>query len=103
MAVKKKAVAPKKRKEPKTRTERTKIGAALRRIFMYSRERYQAKKRANGKCEQCGAEEPLNCHHIDPIGESWDDIIDLIMNRILCPPEKLICLCKACHNKAHGK
>lgn len=101
MAVKK--AATKKKKEPKTRTDRGKIVAAIRRIFMYSRERYQALKRAKGKCEECGAEGPLNCHHIDPIGESWDDIINLIMERVLCPPDKLVCLCKECHAKVHGK
>jgi hypothetical protein len=88
------------------------VKAQLRRIWGWSPERKAAKKRAQvGKdirgneyfrCERCD-EQPLSRKQVDvdhlveveSLGEfdGWDALI----NRLFCPSEGLMILCKTCH------
>lgn len=88
------------------RTPRTAIRAAVRRLFLRSRERGAALKRDGYKCQKCGIkktktkekEVKVEVHHIHGIG-NWDLIIDAIEREILCDPVHLQTLCKECHQK----
>ena len=84
----------KKRKKPVTPPSR--IRSVLRRaIWLYSRERAEALKRDGRKCRACGSKENLECHHLD--GSGIDQIIELIYKTLLCHPDRLVTLCRACH------
>ena len=90
----------------KPNTPRSKIRAALRQLWMRSRERAAALKATGYCCKDCGIkksvakgkEVSLNVHHDPPI--NWDGIIDIIQERILDVPQYP--LCKECHKKHHG-
>jgi 5-methylcytosine-specific restriction endonuclease McrA len=89
------------------------VKAQLRRIWGWAPERKEAKKRASiGKdgrgnelfrCERCN-EQPLTRKQVevdhlveaDNVGEwdGWDNFI----NRLFCPAEGLMILCKPCHS-----
>lgn len=87
-------------------TPRSRIRAALRNLWLRSRERHAALKAANYTCRRCGrkgskavgSEVLLNVHHVGGIAV-WDEIIDLIAQRILAC--EYIVLCKECHDKEH--
>ena len=90
------------------RTTRAKLKGELRRIWMRSNERSTALKRDKYTCQDCGAkksvkkgaEVKIHVHHKEGI-DNWDDIIDMIMEKLLCHPDKLEVLCVDCHdNKA---
>lgn len=50
-------------------------------------------KRAGRECEECGErEDELDVHHKTPIAQGG-----------LHSPENLICLCRDCHERAHGR
>ena len=50
-------------------------------------------KRAGWECEECGErEDELDVHHKTPIAQGG-----------LHSPDNLICLCRDCHEKAHGR
>jgi len=95
-------------KKRKERTPSSKIRSALRKLWLQSRERAAALKRANYSCEICGKkqskkrgkEQKIEVHHKEGIG-NWDKVIQTIREEILCEPEKLICLCPECHKKQH--
>lgn len=88
-------------------TPRSKIRAALRQLWLRSRERSAALKREGYCCERCkvkqskakGREVDINVHHRE--GIKWEDTIDYIAKNILCPPEQLEVLCVDCHDKEH--
>lgn len=80
-------------------TPPSRIRSVLRRaIWLYSRERAEALKRDGRRCRACGSRENLEIHHID--GSGIDEIIALIYERLLCHPDRLICLCAECHRAA---
>lgn len=95
------------RKKPST--PRSLVKASLGRIFLFSRERRAAIKRAAGKCERCG--DPVDVrgikgprpevHHLD--GLSWGAILDVVFDRLLCDVSRLLVVCKKCHDEAHAK
>jgi predicted HNH restriction endonuclease len=86
-------------------TPNSKIRAALRLLWMRSRERAKALKSTSYCCAECGVKQSvakgrevkLEVHHTD--GIDWDGIFDLIRERLLNVPQKP--LCKDCHAKAH--
>jgi len=100
------------RKSVKT-PEQLLIGAlitAIRRVWLMSKERTGALKRAKvegrgqgWKCECCGirvnASKLLHVHHKTPVGkwESWDSYI----TKMFCGIEGYSVLCIACHHLIH--
>lgn len=77
------------------------IIASLRKIWLFSPERREAKKKAKrGKSYLCACCKDtylkVSVDHIDPVGTfvSWDAFI----NRLFCPIENLQVLCKECHD-----
>lgn len=88
-------------------TPRSRVRSALRMLWMRSRERAAALKRERNTCQRCGVkaskakgrEVDVVVHHLEMV--DWDEIIDLVMSRLLCHPDKLEVLCPACHDKEH--
>lgn len=88
-------------------TPRSKVRAALRALFLRSRERAAAIKRENNTCEVCGKkgsqakgkEVKINVHHNN--GSGIDAIIDEVFRRLLCDPKHFTVLCKDCHDDVH--
>lgn len=84
-------------------TPRSRIKAALRQLWMRSRERASALKREGYCCEKCGAKQSrakgkevyLEVHHRD--GIQWEEIMTYIYKFLLPSPEKLEVLCLDCH------
>jgi hypothetical protein len=87
-------------------TPRSKVRSAIRQLFLRSRERAAAMKREKYTCEKCGVKQSkakgkevaVECHHLQGIG-NWEKVIDLVFEEILCHPDKLQILCKACHKE----
>lgn len=87
-------------------TPRSKVRAAIRQLWLRSRERAAALKRDQYTCQSCnrkqskakGKEFAVQVHHMEGIG-NWDKVIDEIYKEVLCDPEHLITLCKECHDK----
>jgi predicted HNH restriction endonuclease len=96
--------AKKSRKLPYT--PNSAIRAALRRLFLRSRERASALKRDGYKCRCCtakqsrakGKEVYVEVHHQDGV-LNWDLLFQLVREYLLCHPEKLETLCEKCHEK----
>jgi len=90
-------------------TPRSRVRAALRQVWLRSRERAAALKRETNHCERCGVkgsaakgrEVKLQVHHRD--GIDWDGVIDLVFERVLVDPSGLEVLCEDCHEKEHGE
>jgi predicted HNH restriction endonuclease len=89
-------------------TPRSRVRAALRQLWLRSRERAAALKREGNTCQICkrkaskakGKEFSVEVHHIDGIC-NWDKLIDLVFEQLLCDPSLLEVLCKECHEKEH--
>ena len=88
-------------------TPRSRVTAALRAVWLRSRERAAAIKRENGCCEVCGKKQSaakgrevkLEIHHLN--GVQWQQIIDKVYRELLCDPKHLMVLCSSCHKKVH--
>lgn len=88
-------------------TPRSRVKAALRQVWLRSRERAAALKREGYCCERCGAKGSkakgrvvnLEVHHRQ--GINWDGVVDLVMERLLPDPAELEVLCTDCHDKEH--
>jgi predicted HNH restriction endonuclease len=88
-------------------TPRYKIRAALRLLWLRSRERASILKLYGYRCKECnikqskakGKEVKIEVHHEPEI--NWDGLIDLIIERLLKVPQ--FPLCKECHKKKHIK
>jgi ATP-dependent DNA helicase RecQ len=57
----------------------------------YTKLRIQVLQRDGWRCQECGAMEGLEVHHVNPRGRLGDDVMD-----------NLITLCVGCHGKRHG-
>jgi 5-methylcytosine-specific restriction endonuclease McrA len=85
-------------------TPRSKVRAALRQLFLRSRERAQAIRRDKYTCQVCGRKQSkakgkefkVQVHHIHGIC-NWEAIIDLVYEQILCHWDKMQTLCPECH------
>lgn len=90
-------------------TPRSKVRAALRQLWLRSRERQAALKRDGYSCTRCGIhqsvakgrEVKVNVHHTTPI--NWDRMVDFILHEsgLMCGPEGLTTLCVKCHDEEH--
>jgi len=88
-------------------TPRSKVRAALRRLWLRSRERAAALKASGYCCEECGVKQSrrkghevkVEVHHMD--GLEWDALIDYVYRHLLCSPDRLEVMCKNCHTKLH--
>jgi 5-methylcytosine-specific restriction endonuclease McrA len=84
-------------------TPRSRVRAALRRLWLRSRERAAALKRDQYTCQKCGLKQSrakgreayVTVHHLD--GVEWEQLIDLVFQRLLIGPERLQTLCEDCH------
>ena len=87
-------------------TPRSKVRAAIRQLWLRSRERAAALKRDKYTCTVChrkqskakGKEMRVQVHHKHGIA-NWEQVIDLIYEGILCNPDNLTTLCEECHEK----
>ena len=87
-------------------TTNTAIRAALRRLFLRSRERSAAIKRDKYTCRKCGAKQSrakdhgvyVEVHHMKGV-VNWDEIYAVIRKYLLCDPALMVTLCKECHKK----
>lgn len=85
------------------RTPRSIVRNRLRLLFLHSRERHTALKRDKYQCVKCGVkqstarghEQRVEVDHLD--GVEWEELIDLIYERLLVSPEKLQTLCESDH------
>ena len=89
-------------------TPRSRVRAALRQLWLRSRERAAAIKREANTCEVCGKkgsvakgrEVKIEVHH--RTGEiPWEPLIDYIFKHLLTSPDDLEVLCKQCHLDKH--
>lgn len=93
----------------KDNTPRSRVRAALRQLWLRSRERAAAIKREGGHCESCGVKQSaakgkevkLEVHHQN--GVEWEQMIDQVYETLLCHPDGLTVLCKQCHEEHHEK
>lgn len=97
-----------KKRKKKPVTPRSRITNTLRRLWLYSRERAEALKLQDRRCQVCGVRESkardnvqkIEVHHIDGI-DVWHEIAELIYAKLLVPPDKLECLCPEHHKEKH--
>ena len=88
-------------------TPRSKVRAAIRQLWLRSRERAAALKRDGYTCQTCGVKQStakgkiqkVEVHHLD--GIQWDNIIDYIFRHVLVDPKGLETICPECHKKEH--
>jgi predicted HNH restriction endonuclease len=91
-------------------TPRSQVRAALRKVWLRSRERALALKLAGYSCQSCGAkqskakgrEQKVEVHHKIGIAQ-WEKIIDSVYEGLLISPNGLEVLCPECHKKEHEK
>lgn len=86
-------------------TPNSRIRAALRRLFLRSRERAAALKRDGYTCK-CGVKQSrakgrevyVEVHHKKGC-LNWDELFKVIREYLLCDPEFLETLCEKCHKE----
>ena len=89
-------------------TPRSRVRAALRQLWLRSRERAACLKAAGHKCERCGVkasvakgkEQKIEVHHREGV-LNWEAVFLAVYEQLLVPPEKMECLCHSCHNAQH--
>jgi len=87
------------KKQPNT--PRSRVKAALRQLWLRSRERAKALKDADYRCTECDVKQSmakgrvvkLEVHHLTEI--QWQELIDMVFDRLLNVPQ--VPLCKPCH------
>ncbi len=85
-------------------TTNSTIKAAMRKLFLRSRERAAALKRDGYTCQRCGAKQSrakgkevyVECHHLEGV-ENWPEIYRVVREYLLCDPARMETLCKECH------
>ena len=89
-------------------TPRSRVRAALRALWLRSRERAAAIKRDSYTCQCCGRKQSkakgkefaVQVHHKEGIA-NWEYLIDEVYEHLLCHPDGLETMCKDCHKKEH--
>lgn len=89
-----------------TRTPDSKIRAALRQLWLRSKERSEALKQHSYSCNKCGVkaskakgkEQKVEVHHKEGI-LNWDILIREIRAYLLTDPSQLEVLCPECHKE----
>jgi len=92
------------KKQPNT--PRSRIRAALRQLFLRSRERAAALKEAGYRCQRCGVKQSkakgrevsVEVHHKSGIN-NWDVLFDAVYRHLLNKDDMEV-LCRECHAKA---
>jgi hypothetical protein len=92
----------------KPNTPRSQVRNALRQLWLRSRERQSALKRDRYSCRICGSKQSrakgrevfVEVDHL--AGIDWEELLDLVYDRLLVPPELLRTLCKAHHEEKTG-
>ena len=87
-------------------TTNSQIRAALRKLFLRSRERAARLKVDGYTCQECGAKQSrakgcevyVECHHKENI-VNWSEIFEVIRKNLLCDPAFMETLCVDCHKK----
>ena len=87
-------------------TPNSKIKAALRQLFLRSRERGNAIKRDRYTCQKCGKKQSrakgkevfVEVHHKEGV-VNWDEIYRVVREYLLCSPDNMETLCKDCHRE----
>jgi 5-methylcytosine-specific restriction endonuclease McrA len=85
-------------------TPNSQIRAALRRLWLRSRERSYRLKSDGYSCQVCGSKQSkakgrevkVEVHHKN--GCEWDRVIAAVREYLLCDPDELETLCKECHD-----
>lgn len=80
------------RRAKKPITPKSQIRAALRQLWLRSRERGLCLKESEGRCFNCGME-PVEIHHQRPI--DWERIFQVIREELL--NAELLAVCRDCH------
>ena len=89
-------------------TPRSRVRAALRQLWLRSRERAAALKRDRYTCQVCGVKQSrtkggevyVEVHHL--VGHiEWEALIDMIFEMLLCSPDELETICPDCHKEEH--
>lgn len=87
-------------------TPRSRVRAAIRQVWLRSRERLAALKRDEYTCQCCGKKQSrakgreisVQVHHTKRIA-NWERVIDMVFEEILCDPAHLETLCDDCHKR----
>ena len=99
-----------KRERRKPVTPRSRIKGALRKLWLYSRERHAALKRDGNTCLRCkrkasvakGRQFKVEVHHKPGI-QNWEEIYRAVYAYLLCDPKHLETLCSGCHKRVEGR
>jgi predicted HNH restriction endonuclease len=86
-------------------TPNSRIRSALRQLWLRSRERAATLKRDKYCCQDCGQKQSkavgkefqVQVHHKGGV-LNWEELITQVRHYLLCNPDKLITLCKNCHD-----
>jgi 5-methylcytosine-specific restriction endonuclease McrA len=100
----------KRKKYKEWQTVDSRIRAALRQLWLRSKERATALRRDKYTCQSCGRKQSkakgkefkVEVHHKSG-GITWDKLITFIRKELLCNPDNLEVMCHDCHMKQHGK
>ena len=93
-------------------TPKSNIMAAIRRLFLRSREHQTVLKRDNYSCCRCGVkrskakgrEQNVEVHHKKAeFNKRFKELERLIRELILVSPDEMETLCKECHLKEHAE
>ena len=87
-------------------TPNSRIRAALRQLWLRSRERAKRLKEDNYTCQGCGGKQTMTkgkefkveVHHLKGV-TNWDKLFEAVREHLLCGVDKLETLCKKCHDK----
>jgi predicted HNH restriction endonuclease len=91
-------------------TPKSKIRAALRRLWLHSRERAAAIKRDGYTCQRCGRKQSkakgkefaVEVHHKEGVC-NWEVLFAAVYEHLLCSSDKMETICKDCHSDIDQK
>ena len=86
-------------------TSDAQIRSHIRQLWLRSKERAEALKRANYSCNKCGVkqskaqgrEQKVEVHHLQENGINWERVINVIREELL--NDNLEVLCPDCHRE----